>query len=156
MDPQQMEALGRVAAEVDGESPQAQQAAAEEQQQQATADAEALAWAVIPTTAGKLLCMFAPELAPIYSADNCAEWGRDMAAVAQKNRWSGPSALPEVSLLISTAGFAVPSYMVIRMKLDAMKAEREKNRPVDGMVTEVKPSPAGPDAVASRGDNDGR
>lgn len=148
MDTQKMESLGRVVGDVDAESPEAQEQAAQEQQQQATQEAEAVAWAVIPTTVGKLVCMFAPELAPVYSPESCLEWGQNMAAVAQKHGWSGPGMLPEVGLIISSAGFVVPSYLVIKAKLQALEKARKDAAPVDVQAREVRPSPATADAVS--------
>lgn len=120
MDETKMGALGRMVTEVDGEGPEALAAQEEQAQQEATALSEAKAWAQVPFAVGKLLCMVAPELEPVYSEAACQAWGESVVPVAQKYGWSA-SVFPEIALAITTAGFAIPSYLVARAKLAALK-----------------------------------
>lgn len=145
-----MAALGGLVTEVDADSPAAQAEQAEAVKAEAKADVEAKAWAVIPLTVGKLVCMIAPELAEIYSDDSCQAWGEAMVPVADKYGWSGPSGLPEMALLIASASFAVPTYFVVGAKLKAMREAKQKHeadRTVDAVVS---PSPAA--GMAAGGD----
>lgn len=131
MDESKLGALGRMVDEVDGESPDALAAQAEHAEQEATALSEAKAWAQVPFAVGKLLCMLAPELEPVYSEAACQAWGESVVPVAQKYGWSA-SVFPEIALAITTAGFAIPSYMVIRAKMAAMKEAAAQSRQVQG------------------------
>lgn len=129
MDANKLEGLGGLIDEIDAEDPQKQAQAQAEQQaaQQAEADADTQAreWGVIAYTVGSALGMLAPELKQVYTEDACLKWGRSVVPVALKYGWNGPGAVPELGLLISTAGLAVPSYLVIRMKLAQLKAAKE-------------------------------
>jgi hypothetical protein len=49
------------------------------------------------------------------------QWGRSMMPVADKYGWNSPGALPELGLLVTTMGLAVPSFLVIREKLRQAK-----------------------------------
>ncbi len=122
MDATKMDGLAGLVEEVDGTAPAAQAAAAEQAKAEALAIGEAEAWAVIPTTIGKLACMVVPELSVVYTEASCKEWGQSMVPVAAKYGWGGPSALPELALAISTAGFAVPTFLAVRMRLAQLKA----------------------------------
>jgi hypothetical protein len=125
MDAEKMEALDGLVTEVDGESPEAQAQQQAEVQAQLDADAQARGWGVIMWTVGSALAMVAPELRQVYTDDACLNWGRSVVPVAEKYGWSGPANVPELGLLISTAGLAVPSYLVIKAKLAAMREARE-------------------------------
>lgn len=117
-------ALGSLTTEVDAENgPTPEQA--EAIQAEATAEAQAKAWAVIPMTVGKVLSMFAPELQMVYTAEACQGWGEAMVPVAEKYGWNGPSNLPELGLIISTASLAMPTVVVMKMKIQAMREAAE-------------------------------
>lgn len=117
-------ALGSLTNEVDAENgPTPEQA--EAIQAEASAEAQAKAWAVIPMTVGKVLSMFAPELQLVYTAEACKEWGEAMVPVAEKYGWNGPSNLPELGLIISTASLALPTVVVVKMKIQAMREAAE-------------------------------
>lgn len=117
-------ALGSLTTEVDAENgPTPEQA--EAIQAEATAEAQAKAWAVIPMTVGKVLSMFAPELQLVYTAEACQGWGEAMVPVAEKYGWNGPSNLPELGLVISTASLAMPTVVVMKMKIQAMREAAE-------------------------------
>lgn len=142
MDANKMEALEGMVSEVDGNSPDAQAEAQAEAKAQTEAIGQAQAWAVVPKMIGKLACMVAPELAQFYTDEACEEWGAAVVPVAEKYGWGGPGAMPEIHLAIASASFAVPTFLVLRAKLQAMKAERDKARPVDVEMTTAAPSPA--------------
>jgi len=125
MDASKMDALETLVGEVDRESPAAQA----EQQQAATeaeaAELEAKSWGMIAYTVGGALSMLCPELRQVYSENACLDWGRAVVPVAEKYGWNGPGGVPELGLLIATAGLAVPSVLVIREKLRQMAEERD-------------------------------
>lgn len=134
MDATKMGALEGIVSEVDGEGPEAQAQAQAEAQAQAQAVSEAQAWSQVPFAIGKLVCMVAPELEPVYSQEACEQWGTAMVPVAAKYGWGGPNLLPEVGLLIATATFAIPSYMVVKARLAALKAAQQQRPPADAGV----------------------
>lgn len=120
-------ALGTLTNEVDAENgPTPEQA--EAMQAEATAEAEAQAWAMIPAAIGSVLSMFAPELQAVYTEDACQRWGERMVPVAEKYGWNGPTNLPEVGLLIATASMALPTVLVLRVKLATMREAAEAER----------------------------
>lgn len=124
-DTQKLEALGELVDEVEGPSPeQAQQQQAEAEQAQAM-DEGARQWGVIAYMLGNAVGMFVPEAKAIYTEDACMNWGRAMMPVAQKRGWNSPSALPELGLFIATAGLVVPTFLLIRAKVAAIKEGRE-------------------------------
>ena len=139
MDPKKLEGLGPLIDEVDGSSPEALAQQQQQQQQQAQQLTDAQAWAAVPMMVGKLACMIAPELAPIYSEENCKEWGASVVPVAEKYGWGGPGALPELSLAISTAGFAVPTFIVVRARLAELRKASEAKAKPDGAADETQP-----------------
>ncbi|HEV6967424.1 hypothetical protein [Roseateles sp.] len=129
MDAKKLEGLGGFVDEIDAEDParQAEQQAQEQAEQQAQTEAEKSAreWGSIVFMVGRALCMVAPELKAVYTEEACLQWGESVVPVAQKYGWDGPGAVPEIGLAISTLGLAVPSYLVIRVKLAQLKAARE-------------------------------
>lgn len=128
-DLEKLEGLGGLVGEVDAEN-----GPTDEQVQKAAAEAEAMteaqAWAQVPAGIGSVLAMIAPELQAIYTPEACQRWGEAMVPVAQKYKWTGPSKLPEVGLLVVTATMAVPTVVVVRHKLQIMReaAEAERRR----------------------------
>lgn len=82
------------------------------------------AWAEIPRKLGSLLAIAAPELAQIYTAEACREWGRDMHRLAVKRQWSADGLPPEVAATISTAGLVLPTIAILKSKRDAIQAAR--------------------------------
>ena len=130
-----LEALAGMTAETDAASPspEQQQAAAAEQAQEAEADQNARQWGMLMFTLGGFAQMLAPELKPVYTEDRCLMWGQQANAVAEKYGWNGPSHLPELALIASTAGFLVPSYFVISEKI---KKAKEGNTP-DSLITKI-------------------
>ena len=120
-----LEALGNMTQATEAENPSAedQQAAAAEQSRTSEADAAAKAWGMMMYTIGGFCQMIAPELKQVYSEDRCFAWGQQANAVAEKYGWNGPSALPELALIASTAGFAVPTYFLMRARIKAAQSE---------------------------------
>lgn len=127
MDAQKLEALGSMTAEVDAENPdpQATAAAAAEAEQATASDLAAKQWGMLMFTIGGMAQMLAPELRPVYSEERCFAWGQQANAVAEKHGWNGPSAMPEIALIASTAGFLVPTFLVIRQKVEQAKAAKD-------------------------------
>jgi hypothetical protein len=119
--------LGSMTKEVDEANPTAEQQQAAQQQAEAISAAEqgAREWGILMFTVGGFATMIAPELKPIYSQERCLEWGQHAHNVCHKYGWTGPSNMPEVALLASTIGFALPSYMVISAKLRDLKASKD-------------------------------
>lgn len=116
-------ALEGMTREADEANPSAQdqQAAAVEQAKESEADAAAKQWGMLMFTVGGFAQMIAPELKAVYSEDRCFAWGQQAQAVATKYGWDGPSNMPELALLASTAGFIVPSYFLMKAKIDQAK-----------------------------------
>lgn len=126
MDATKMEQLGDVIDAVDAESPAGQ---AEQQAQAQAADAAehgAREWGMVVYMVGRGLSMIAPELQQVYTDDACMAWGHSMQPVAEKYGWNGPGNVPEIGLVLATASLAVPSYLVIRKRLEVLREEREK------------------------------
>lgn len=132
MDADKLNALGSMTQETDAENPDPQQQAEQARQAQAEQASVQAArqWGMLMFTLGGFAQMIAPELKPVYSQERCMEWGEQANAVAEKYGWTGPAAMPELALIASTAGFAVPTYLVIRQKLEQAKAAK------DGSVAE--------------------
>ena len=120
---QRLEQLAGMTQEADAANPSA--AEQQEQQQQAEAMSQsqiaAQQWGILMFTIGGFCQMIAPELKQVYSEDRCFAWGAQANAVAEKYGWNGPSAMPELALIASTAGFAVPTYFLIKQKLHEAK-----------------------------------
>lgn len=126
-DMNKLESLAGMTTETDAEhpDPQEQQRQAEQAQQQTESEAGARAWGMVMFTVGGFAQMIAPELKPVYSEDRCYQWGQQAQAVAEKYGWTGPSAMPELALIASTAGFMVPTYLVVRQKVEHAKAAKD-------------------------------
>lgn len=122
-----LEALAGMTTETDAEHPDPQEQArqAEQAAQASESEAGARAWGMVMFTVGGFAQMLAPELKPVYSEERCFQWGQQAQAVAEKYGWTGPSTLPELALIASTAGFAVPTYLVIRQKVEHAKAAKD-------------------------------
>ena len=118
-----LEQLAGMAQETDADNPTAeqQQEQAEQAAKETAADQAARQWGMIMFTVGGFACMIAPELKPVYSEDRCFQWGQHANAVAEKYGWTGPSAMPELALMASTVGFAVPTYLMVSAKLKEAK-----------------------------------
>lgn len=127
MSMEQLEALAGMTAEAEEANPDAaQQAQQAEQAEQATAsDLGAKQWGMLMFTIGGFAQMIAPELKPVYTEERCFSWGQQANAVCEKYGWTGPTAMPELALIASTAGFAVPTYLVIRQKVEQAKAAKD-------------------------------
>ncbi|MCZ2495735.1 hypothetical protein GN316_03090 [Xylophilus sp. Kf1] len=82
-------------------------------------------WAVIPKMVGGMLCMALPELTPIYSEENCLAWGTEMARLAAKRGWETDGLPPEVSVLVVSAVFVVPTTFAIKARTDQRRRMRE-------------------------------
>lgn len=118
-----LEALGGMAAKVDGDNPSAEQQQATQTAAQKAVDAEkgAREWGMLMFTIGGFACMIAPELRDLYSQERCLDWGFQANAVCEKYGWNGVSAMPELALIGATAGFAVPTYLVVSAKIAEAK-----------------------------------
>lgn len=129
MDMRRMEGLAQLADETDAEAPptpEQQQAQAQEQAAAAAGEESARQWGAIVYMLGNAAAMLAPELRRIYTEEACFNWGRSMHPVAQKYGWDSPDSLPELGLLISTAGLVVPSYFAIKQRLAELPEEKDK------------------------------
>lgn len=125
MDQQKLEGLGTLVDEVEGPSPEDQAQAQKDQQQAETLEQGAREWGAIAFMIGGAVGMFVPEVKPIYTEDACLNWGRAMMPVAEKRGWNSPSALPELGLLIATMGMVVPTVMLVRAKVAAIREGKE-------------------------------
>ena len=116
-----LEALQGITDETESANPDpaAQQAAQAEQARASEADMAAKQWGMLIYTIGGMCQMIAPELKEVYSEQRCFDWGQQANAVAEKYGWNGPSAMPELALLASTAGFFVPTFFMMREKIRA-------------------------------------
>jgi hypothetical protein len=114
-----LEQLASMTKEADAANPSAEQQQHQQQEaEQATAaDIAAKQWGMLMFTVGGFACMIAPELKQVYAEERCFAWGQQANAVAEKYGWNGPTAMPELALLASTAGFAIPTYFLIRDKM---------------------------------------
>lgn len=118
-----LEALGSLTQATDAANPSPEQQAAEAQKATQAADAEksAVEWGRIMFTVGGFACMIEPALKQVYSEEACMDWGKHAHVVAQKYGWDAPTKVPELALLASTFGFAVPTFFMIRERLRAIK-----------------------------------
>lgn len=110
-------ALGAITREADEANPDPATVERAEKEEAAVSAAEqgAREWGRLMFMLGGAVCMVAPELKPVYAQEPCLEWGRQAHAVAEKYQWKGP-ALPELALAVSTLGFAIPTWLVLREK----------------------------------------
>lgn len=124
---EQLQALEGMTTETDAANPDAatQQAQAAEQAQASESEMAARAWGMMMFTVGGFAQMLAPELKAVYSEERCYAWGQQANAVAEKYGLNGPTAMPEIALIASTAGFAVPTYLVIRQKIEQARAAKD-------------------------------
>lgn len=127
MDVQKLQALGSMTDETDAANPDPeQQAKAAEREQAATqSDIAAKQWGMLMYTVGGFAQMVAPELRQVYTEERCFAWGQQANAVAEKYGWNGPSAMPEIALIASTVGFLVPTWLVLRQKVEQAKAAKD-------------------------------
>lgn len=142
MDEQGMLAVESIIQAVDEEGP----ATAEQQAQQAQqddAESQAREWGSIAFMVGQALAMLAPELRQVYTEQACMAWGTAVVPVSQKYGWGNPTNVPEVGLAIATLGLAVPSVLLIRRNMQAMRAaKQQQQRPdTDTASATVQPSP---------------
>lgn len=134
MDEAQMDALDGRLDDIEAMSPEAQEAEKKAAEAVSQGAEQAREWGAIAYMIGGALGMMAPELKAVYTESACMKWGEAVVPVAQKYGWDGPGGVPEIGLLIATAGLAVPSYLVIRMKLaqlEAAKAAANAERTVE-------------------------
>lgn len=120
-----LEALGGMTAETEAANPgpEAQAAAAEEHAQATEAETAARQWGMLMYTVGGFAQMIEPALKQVYTEERCYAWGQQANAVAEKYGWSGPSAMPELALIASTAGFLVPTWFMVKARLKAANEE---------------------------------
>jgi hypothetical protein len=122
-DTSRLEALGAMTQEVDAANP-TPEAAAEAQAEavaMTAAEAAAKSWGMIMFSVGGFATMIAPELKPLYSEERCFEWGQAANAVAEKHGLNAPTNMPELTLLVSTLGFAIPTVFAVKEKLKQAK-----------------------------------
>lgn len=114
-----LEALAGMTAAVDGANPSPEQQQDSQREQAAASEAEqgAQQWGMLMFTVGGFAQMLAPELKPVFSEDRCFHWGQQANAVAKKHGWATPDNMPELALLASTIGFAVPTFFLVREKI---------------------------------------
>lgn len=141
-----MDALEGLVTEVDAEGPATPEQQAE-QAKAATEETQAREWGMLAFTVGAALSMLAPELKQIYTEEACERWGLSVVPVAEKYGWNGPGNVPEIGLAICTLGLAVPTVLVVRMKLAQIEAARRQSRPPP--AAEAAPPPAGPDTTGA-------
>lgn len=144
MDAQRMEALAGMVDEADavgGPTPEQQQEQAQQAQQaqqQGEDERKAREWGVLAYTIGGALSMAAPELRQVYTEAACLDWGRSVVPVATKYGWdNGPSKVPEIGLLLSTLGLAIPTVYVLRQRIKEAKPE-DAGKPGAGMLASLK------------------
>lgn len=122
-DTSRLEALGAMTQEVDADNP-TPEAAAEAQAEAVAmkvAESAAKSWGMIMYSVGGFATMIAPELKPIYSDERCFEWGQAAHAVAEKHGMGAPTSMPEITLLVSTLGFAIPTVFAVKEKIKQAK-----------------------------------
>lgn len=119
-----LEALGGMTAETESANPDPARAQAEqaEQAKASAADLSAKQWGMLMYTIGGMCQMIAPDLRHVYTEERCFQWGQSANAVAEKYGWNGPSSMPEIALIASTAGFAVPTWLLMKANIKAAQA----------------------------------
>lgn len=128
-----LEALGGMTAKLDQENRQDTGADGPKPQSQADkekSEAGAKEWAQIPQMLGSLACMIEPELAKFYTWQACLSWGKSAQRTAEKYGWTGPDNMPELTLAASTIGFAIPTFLFLRVRI------RQVNQAQNGSVTD--------------------
>lgn len=123
MDADKLNGLDGLVGEVDAEGPPTPEQVQEQQQAQ-TLENSAREWGLIVYTVGGALAMLAPELRQVYSEDACLRWGESMAPVAEKYGWNNPANVPEFGLALTTLGLAVPTYLIVKTKLEQLREAR--------------------------------
>lgn len=120
-----LEALGGMTAETEAANPgpEQQQQQAKEQAEATEAETAARQWGMLMFTVGGFAQMIEPGLKQVYTEDRCYAWGQQANAVAEKYGWNGPSAMPELALIASTAGFLVPTYFMVKARMKAAQHE---------------------------------
>lgn len=126
-DTSRLEALGAstkaLDAELDEQNPTPEQSAQREQDAQQVSQAEqgAREWGLLLFSLGGLLSMIAAELKAVYSEDRCMLWGQHMQVVCDKHGWGSPKNSPEISLLMVSIGFVVPTALILPDRIRAAK-----------------------------------
>lgn len=118
-----LEALGGLTQATDAANPtpEQQQAEAQKATQAAEADKSAIEWGRIMYTVGGFACLIEPALKKVYTEEACMDWGRHAHVVAKKHGWDAPNKVPELALIVSTFGFAMPTFFMIRERIRAIK-----------------------------------
>lgn len=155
-----LEALGGMTAETESANPDPARAQAEqaEREQASQDDMNAKQWGMLMYTIGGFCQMIAPELRQVYTEERCFQWGQSANAVAEKYGWNGPSSMPEIALIASTAGFAVPTWLLMKANI---KAAQAGNSPASlaakiGMWWRTRKAKAKAMTPAPEGGEDGR
>jgi hypothetical protein len=119
-----LEALGNMTQETESANPDPAQAQAEqaEAEKASAADMSAKQWGMLMFTIGGACQMIAPDLKHVYTEQACLQWGQAANLVAEKYGWNGPSSMPEIVLIGSTLGFAIPSYMMMKASIKQAQA----------------------------------
>lgn len=125
MDMSKLEGLANLVDDIDAEGPPTpeQQAA---HAAESAGEENARQWGAIVYMLGSAAAMAAPELRQVYTEEACLNWGRAMNPVAEKYGWNGPNSLPEIGLVIATAGLIVPTFFALRARIAALPAEKDK------------------------------
>lgn len=147
-----MDTLAGLIEEVDAQGPATPEQQAE-QQQAADADTAASEWGMIAYTIGGALGMLAPELRQVYTEESCLKWGRAVVPVSEKYGWGAPANVPELGLLLCTAGLAVPSILAVRQRLAELKKQQTAQQRKDSVQADAQQglSPVQPVHVATAG-----
>ena len=119
-----LEALGGMTAETESANPDPAQAQAEQAQAEkaSAADIAAQQWGMLMFTIGGACQMVAPDLRFVYTEEKCFDWGKLANAVTEKHGWNGPSSMPEIALIGSTLGFAIPTYLMMKASIKQAQA----------------------------------
>lgn len=96
---------------------------------------EASEWAMVPWTFGSILQMAMPELAAVYSDENCQTWGERMVPLARKYNWQFGTAMLWIALLGQ-------SWTMLGPTLKAIKAKRAAARAASAEATAKPDKPA--------------
>jgi hypothetical protein len=121
-----LDALGGMTKQLDGANPSPEdQKRAEAEKEKAKAENGAREWAQIPRMLGGLVCMIEPQLGQFYTASACLEWGKAAHATASKYEWKAPDNLPELALVSSTIGFALPTFLLVRARIQQLRQAQD-------------------------------